>query len=65
MVLRTSLLSVADANKEIEAITKPNKIPDNVDTAEAIGCISLLVKLDITGQENQQIKVVIAITIQW
>lgn len=43
-------LSFADAKSDIDAITKPNKTPEIVDTAEAIGCISLDEKLAIVGQ---------------
>ena len=59
-----SLLSFAEANREIEAITKPNRIPDKVEIAEAMGCISFAVNFDTTGHAPQQISRVINITIK-
>jgi len=53
------VLSFAEAKREIEAITKPKSMPDNVDTAEAMGCISFEVNFETTGHAFQQINRII------
>jgi nitrogen regulatory protein PII len=53
---------LAEANRDIEAITKPNNMPDIVETAEAIGCISFEVKFEIVGHAYQQITMEIITT---
>ncbi len=50
VVFLTKVLSLADAKRVIEAITKPKSTPDMVETAEAIGCISFADKADIDDQ---------------
>lgn len=50
VVFFTNVLSLADANSVIDAITKPNKTPDIVETADAIGCISFAERAATVGQ---------------
>ncbi|MHA6964692.1 hypothetical protein [Zobellella denitrificans] len=50
VVFFTNVLSLADANRVIDAITKPNKTPDIVETADAMGCISLADRSATLGQ---------------